>query len=163
VAHGTDGDDCLDEIQADRHSAQYSMNSPSPPQTINRVLPSNLTAYPALIEEILSSLKTLGWTREQWFGVWMALEESISNAVRHGNKHDPNKQVYVDCELSPERFFVKIRDEGAGYDPCTVPDCCANENLEVPGGRGLALMRAYMNRVELTDQGRCVVMEKVLE
>ena len=92
----------------------------------------------------------------------MALEESISNAVRHGNKHDPNKVVKIDCELSEKRFFVKICDEGPGYDPCKVPDCCADENLEIPGGRGLALMRAYMNKVELADNGKCVIMEKVL-
>ena len=89
-----------------------------------------------------------------------ALEESITNAIRHGNKHHPDKLVFVDCELSPERFYICVRDEGAGYNPCTVPDCCADENLEIPGGRGLALMRAYMDKVELTDNGRCVCMEK---
>ena len=73
------------------------------------------------------------------------------------------KLVHVDCELSEKRFYIKICDEGEGYDPCDVPDCCADENLEVPGGRGLALIRAYMTSVELTDCGRCVIMEKVLD
>ncbi len=139
------------------------MTTSSKPVTLTRVLPSTLTAYPDLVQEILTTLENFGWGKEHLFGIHMALEESLSNAVRHGNKYDPNKQVFVDCELSPQRFYIKIRDEGAGYDPCRVPDCCADENLEVPGGRGLALMRAYMSRVELSDHGKCVVMEKVLE
>lgn len=139
------------------------MTTSSNPVTISRVLPSTLTAYPDLVQEVLSTLENFGWGKEHLFGINMALEESLSNAVRHGNKHDPRKQVYVDCELSPHRFFIKIRDEGSGYNPCNVPNCCAKENLEVPGGRGLALMRAYMDRVELVDNGTCVIMEKVLK
>jgi serine/threonine-protein kinase RsbW len=128
--------------------------------TINRALPSNLTAYIGFVEDLLARLELYGWNKEELFGIHMALEESITNAIRHGNKHDPDKQVFVECELSPERFFICVRDEGTGYNPCTIPDCCADENLEVPGGRGLALMRAYMDHVELSDNGRCVVMEK---
>ncbi len=139
------------------------MTTSSNPVTITRVLPSTLTAYFDLVQEVLSTLENFGWGKEHLFGINMALEEALSNAVRHGNKHDTNKQVYVDCELSPRRFFIKIRDEGAGYNPCNVPDCCADENLDVPGGRGLALMRAYMSRVELVDNGTCVIMEKVLD
>jgi serine/threonine-protein kinase RsbW len=128
--------------------------------TINRALPSNLTDYLPFVEELLARLQEYGWDPQPLFGIHMALEESITNAIRHGNKLDPNKQVFVDCELSPQRFFIRVCDEGAGYNPCAVPDCCADENLEVPGGRGLALMRAYMDHVELSDNGRCVVMEK---
>jgi serine/threonine-protein kinase RsbW len=136
------------------------MSHSTEPLTINRALPSNLTAYIGFVEDLLARLELYGWNKEELFGIHMALEESITNAIRHGNKHDPDKQVFVDCELSPDRFFIRVRDEGAGYNPCAVPDCCADENLEVPGGRGLALMRAYMDHVELSDNGRCVVMEK---
>jgi serine/threonine-protein kinase RsbW len=139
------------------------MNSSPEPRSFHRDLASTLIAYHDLIQEILNILAGYGWTKENLFGVQMALEEAISNAVRHGNKHDPNKLVHIECELAPKRFYVQICDEGEGYDPCDVPDCCADENLEAPGGRGLALMRAYMTRVDLTDRGRCVTMEKLLE
>jgi serine/threonine-protein kinase RsbW len=139
------------------------MNSTSKALVIHRDLASTLTAYHDLVQEILDTLDGYGWSKEMLFGVHMALEEAISNAVRHGNKHDPNKRVHIDCELAKKRFYVKICDEGEGYDPVKIPDCCAEENLEIPGGRGLALMRAYMSSVELTDRGRCVVMEKVLD
>jgi serine/threonine-protein kinase RsbW len=138
------------------------MSSSQEPRSFHRELGSSLTAYQDLAQEILDTLEGYGWTKDKLFGVQMALEEALSNAVRHGNKHDPTKQVHVDCQLAPQRFYIKICDEGEGYDPCQVPDCCAEENLEVPGGRGLALMRAYMTTVELTDRGRCVAMEKLL-
>ncbi len=139
------------------------MTSNSKPQRIKRVLPSTLTAYHDFVQEVLGGLESLGWSKEVLFGVHMALEESISNAVRHGNKHDPSKSVHVECELSDKRFYARISDEGAGYDPSVVPDCCNAENLEVPGGRGLALIKAYMTNVEHCENGKCVVLEKLLD
>lgn len=137
------------------------MSHSTEPLTINRALPSNLTDYLPFVEELLARLREYGWDPQPLFGIHMALEESITNAIRHGNKRDPDKQVFVECELSSQRFYICVRDEGSGYNPCAVPDCCADENLEIPGGRGLALMRAYMDTVELSDNGRCVCMEKV--
>ena len=105
-------------------------------------------------------LKGLGWDGRDLFGVELALEESLSNAIRHGNQLDASKQVLVECKVSPERFWLRVSDEGAGFQPQMVPDCTADENLECPGGRGLALMKAYMTRVEYNPCGNCVTMEK---
>lgn len=132
------------------------------PEKIRRELPSSLTAYHALIEQVLLKLRGLGWEEKILFGVHMALEESISNAIRHGNKEDTEKIVRVECELGTHRFWAKICDEGEGYEPGAVPDCRSPENLEQPGGRGLALMRAYMDKVEHSECGCCVIMEKRL-
>jgi len=132
-------------------------------KTVSRSLPSCLDAYQDLIEHILDHLIEMGWQKSDLFGVHMALEESISNAVRHGNKEDPAKQVHIECQLSPSRFWAKICDEGEGYEPASVPDCCSPENLEVPGGRGLALIRAYMSSVEYAGCGNCLTMEKKVE
>ena len=139
------------------------MPQSSQPRKFKRELPSTLTAYHDFVQEVLTVLQSYGWSDQILFGVHMALEESISNAVRHGNKHDPSKSVHVECELSDKRFYARITDEGTGYDPAEVPDCCDAENLEIPGGRGLALIRAYMTRVEHCDHGKSVILEKVLE
>lgn len=140
------------------------MPSPPPPadQTLQASLSNSLTAYHVFIQAILDQLTALGWDKSDLFAVHMALEESISNAIRHGNKEDPAKKVQVDCQLSPKRFWVKICDEGAGFKPADVPDCCAPDRLEVPGGRGLALMEAYMTFVQYNDRGNCLIMEKRL-
>ena len=131
------------------------------PHIIQCALPSSLTAYHDLVQQILSKLEKLEWQKSDLFGVHMALEESISNAIRHGNKEDPAKLVHVECQLSAERFWAKICDEGEGYDPKAVPDCCSPENLEVPGGRGLALICAYMTSVEHSQCGKCLTIEKL--
>jgi len=138
--------------------------SSSPPleRTLQATLPSNLTDYHSFIQSALEQLAELGWTHCDLFAVQMALEESISNAIRHGNKEDPAKSVEVECRLSPVRFWAQICDEGTGFSPADVPDCCAPDRLEAPGGRGLALIMAYMTRVQYNARGNCLTLEKQL-
>lgn len=130
------------------------------PFSVRRSLSSSLTAYHDFIQEILDRLEAFGWKKSDLFAIHMALEESISNAIRHGNREDATKHVEVECQLEAHRFWAKVCDEGEGYDPACVPDCCAEENLEASGGRGLALIRAYMTSVEHRQNGRCLIMEK---
>jgi len=137
------------------------MSSNNTPRFIQCALPSSLTAYHDFVQEVLELLSELDWQADDLFGVHMALEESISNAIRHGNKEDTAKLVHVECQVSIERFWAKICDEGEGYDPKAVPDCCSPENLEVPGGRGLTLICAYMTSVEHSECGRCLTLEKI--
>jgi serine/threonine-protein kinase RsbW len=139
------------------------MSSSNAPEKLSRELPSELSAYHEFVEEVLGKLQQLGWSEGVLFGIHMALEESISNAIRHGNQGDLQKKVRVDCELEPHRFWVRVQDEGEGYSPDQVPDCRSEENLEQPGGRGLALIRAYMTTVQHSDCGSCLTMEKLLE
>jgi serine/threonine-protein kinase RsbW len=113
------------------------------------------------MEEIVRELEELGWDGRDLFGVRLALEESLSNAIRHGNRLDDAKHVFVQCKLSPERFWLRVSDEGAGFRPKDVPDCTDDANLECCGGRGLALIMAYMTRVEYNERGNCVTMEKI--
>ena len=132
-------------------------------EKISREFPSTLTAYHEFVQDILERLQNLGWNEKTLFGIHMALEESISNAIRHGNKEDAQKKVQVDCELAPKRFWAQVCDEGDGYDPGKVPDCRSPENLERPGGRGLELIRFYMTSVEHSECGCCLRMEKLLD
>ena len=139
------------------------MSSNDAPEKLSCDLPSSLSAYHDFVQGVLERLQELGWDEKILFGVHMALEESISNAIRHGNKEDPLKQVFIECELESSRFWVKVCDQGEGYDPEKVPDCRSPENLERPGGRGLALIRAYMTSVEHSECGCCLIMEKLRE
>lgn len=125
-------------------------------------LPSTLTAYHDFMQSVIDQLESLGWKHSDLFAIHMALEESISNAIRHGNKEDPAKRVAIDCEFSDVRFWIRVCDEGLGFDPKKVPDCCDPDRLEVSGGRGLALMKAYMTFMEYNARGNCLTMEKLL-
>ncbi len=139
------------------------MSSNEFPEKLSCMLPSSLSAYHDFVQTLLDRLQELKWKKEILFGIHMALEESISNAIRHGNKEDSNKSVSVKCELSPKRFWVEVCDEGDGYNPEEVPDCTSPENLERPGGRGLELIRYYMTSVQHSECGCCVTMEKILD
>jgi serine/threonine-protein kinase RsbW len=129
--------------------------------TSRATLPSQSDAHLPHMQEILDQLQHLGWDGRDFFGIQLALEESLSNAIRHGNRLDQSKQVLVECKASPDRFWIRVRDEGCGFKPDSVPDCTADENLKCPGGRGLALMKAYMTSVEHNERGNCVTLEKI--
>jgi serine/threonine-protein kinase RsbW len=123
-------------------------------------LPSSRSAAHQLLGELLAALESDNWDRQEIFGVHLAMEEALVNAIRHGNGWDEKKQVHVACKLTHEFLIVEIADEGGGFQPEKVPDCTSTENLHRPGGRGIMLMRNYMTSVEYTHGGHRVVMEK---
>jgi serine/threonine-protein kinase RsbW len=121
---------------------------------------SETAAGKRILEEVLRQLEMLHWNERDVFGVHLALEEALVNAIKHGNRCDASKRVHVECRISPRRFFVEVRDEGQGFNPEAVPDCTDEDRLEMPGGRGVLLMRSFMSSVEYNPQGNCVVMTK---
>jgi serine/threonine-protein kinase RsbW len=123
-------------------------------------IPSAYVAGKSVIDQLLAALRRAQWTEHEIFGVHLAVEEALVNAIRHGNGLDENKLVHVRFRLAPERLWVEIIDEGTGFDPDQLPDPTEIDNIECPCGRGVLLMRNFMNRVEYHDRGSRVVMEK---
>jgi len=80
-------------------------------------------------------------------GVSMAVREAMINAVLHGNNYDPAKRVNLTLEQNGKELIVTITDEGHGFVPEEVPDPLAPENLLKESGRGIFLMRAFMDEV----------------
>ena len=87
------------------------------------------------------------------FAIRLALEEALVNGFRHGNKGNPDKHVTVQCAIDGGGLELEVMDEGEGFDPGSVPDPTADENIEIPSGRGIMLMRAYMTSVEYLPPG----------
>jgi serine/threonine-protein kinase RsbW len=114
-----------------------------------------------ILEGVIRQLESENWFPHEIFGVHLAMEEALVNAIKHGNQFDDGKQVHVVCKLSPEKFYLMIADEGPGFRLDEVPDCTEDENLEKASGRGIMLMRNYMSRVEYNASGNCVTMEKL--
>ena len=79
--------------------------------------------------------------------IGMAVRESMVNAVVHGNRYNANKKVRFAVATEPERFRVQIADEGEGFDFESVPDPLAPENLLKTSGRGIFLIKAFMDEV----------------
>ena len=124
-------------------------------------IPSDAGAGRRVVHELLAQLQLQQWIEHDIFSIHLALEEALINAIKHGNGHDVSKQVQVVCRIAPNRVRIEITDEGEGFCLEEVPDPTDNENLEVPSGRGLMLMRCFMSLVEFNDVGNCVVLEKL--
>jgi serine/threonine-protein kinase RsbW len=111
-------------------------------------------------DEIEHALKNQQYSERDIFGIKLALEEAVINAIKHGNQMDRTKKVRIAYRIRPDRFDVLIADEGKGFDPNDVPDPTAVENLERACGRGLMLMRHYMTEVAFNHRGNSVTMCK---
>jgi len=103
-----------------------------------------------------------------WIGV--AVRESVINAIKHGNGEDRAKRVTVEMRLepraNPSRLVVRVLDQGPGFDPDTVADPLAPENLLRSSGRGIFFMRSLMDDVRIRrapEGGMEVVMVKTLQ
>jgi len=112
-------------------------------------------------ERIIGLLETRAFPDRDLFGVRLALEEALVNAIKHGNGMDPAKEVHIVCSFDDDRVTIVIEDEGPGFDVAQVPDPTADENLDKPGGRGIMLMRSFMSRVEYNDSGNRLLLEKI--
>ena len=124
-------------------------------------IPSDTSAGRQLLDSLLSELTRQKWGEQDTFGIHLAVEEALVNAIKHGNGADPAKNVRMVSKVSASHVRVEITDEGHGFDPAAVPDPTEDENLEAPSGRGLMLMNSFMSHVEFNAVGNCVVMEKV--
>lgn len=124
------------------------------------VIASDLAAANEVQETILTEVARLGYSEAATFAIRLAMEEGLVNAIKHGNGYDPAKNVEIVYDVDPRRVSISIADQGRGFNPNAVPDPTADENLERPCGRGVMLMRAYMDEVAYNENGTRVMMVK---
>jgi serine/threonine-protein kinase RsbW len=113
-----------------------------------------------LCREIVGQINPNDFSQEEIFDIRLAIEEAIINAVEHGNRRDPLKHITVEYSIAPDTIEISITDEGCGFTPDAVPDPREDENIHNVTGRGIMLMRAYMDTVEYNERGNCVRMIK---
>lgn len=103
----------------------------------------------------------LGLDEEKLNGLLLSVTEATTNAIKHGNKNDINKLVNIDVDVVNEYLIISVKDQGAGFNPADVPDPTHPENLLKDSGRGLYLMRVYMDEVEIknTPQGTVTILK----
>ena len=109
-----------------------------------------------VLDQLVSAAQRWNFADHKLFGIRLALEEAIINGVRHGNRLDPDKVVFVRYALDEDEMEVEIEDQGPGFDPHRVNDPTDDQALGIPSGRGLLLMRHYMCAVQYNPQGNCV-------
>ena len=113
-----------------------------------------------------ASLQQLAIEEETSNQIGTAVREAVANAIEHGNQGDTSKQVRVEFGVEDDEIVISVQDEGLGFDPTKVPDPLEPENLLKPNGRGILLIREFMDRVEYDfdrEQGTALIMRKRLE
>ena len=124
------------------------------------MIPSDLRAAQKAEEDLIREVARQGYSEAAIFAIKLAVEEALNNAIRHGNAGDPNRKVSFSYHVRPDRAAITVSDEGHGFDPDDLPDPTADENLEKPCGRGIMLIRAYMDEVRFNPRGNQVHMIK---
>jgi serine/threonine-protein kinase RsbW len=97
--------------------------------------------------------RTVGFDEESLHWTSMAVRETVINAITHGNHSDPAKHVFIDFSATPDDapavFVVSVRDQGPGFDPEAVKDPLLAENILSANGRGIFLIRQFMDDVSI--------------
>ena len=107
--------------------------------------PNNLIT----VEEFVNYFcKDIQLPDEKLSDVLLAVTEATTNAIIHANKSDANKKVTIDVEILNSKMIVKVKDEGEGFDPAEIPDPTEPENLLKDHGRGIYLMKVYMDDLQ---------------
>lgn len=149
-------------------------------------LENDLSLFPAVVSYLQDALKEMRiCTDAERLRIGVALEEALLNAYYHGNLEvsselretdhkayyelarkrvqiDPyrDRQIFVETRVTPSESVYVVRDEGPGFDPGELPDPTDPANLDRPSGRGVLLMRTFMDDVQYNDSGNQVTMTK---
>ncbi|TVQ63248.1 MAG: ATP-binding protein [Phycisphaerales bacterium] len=138
----------------------HTSHSGNEPADAGRVeLPNERDAIDALQRAVLAAVERHAYPKASAFAVRLAIEEAVTNAFRHGHQGlSSDETVLVEYEVGRDAVRIEVEDRGPGFDPGDVPDPTLDENLEVPSGRGLMLIRAYMTETSHNERGNRLIM-----
>ena len=117
-------------------------------QTTRLVLTSHIEAVADAAAAATDFVKGCGLDEQAAFGIDMAVREAVTNALVHGNQENEPKSVEVIFNCLGNALEIEIRDQGDGFDPTGVPDPTEPANILKTSGRGIFLMRSFMDEVE---------------
>ena len=117
-------------------------------QTTRLVLPSHIEAVADAAAAAADFAQNCGVREEVAFGIDMAVREAVTNAVVHGNKEDEAKSVEVVLNCLKDAVEIEVKDQGEGFDPKNVPDPTDAANLMKTSGRGIFLIRSFVDEVD---------------
>ncbi|RMI24932.1 MAG: ATP-binding protein [Calditrichaeota bacterium] len=135
--------------------------SPAPDELI---ITSDFANLPRVEQFVARVSRKAGLTEDQSDNMAIAVTELVNNAIIHGNKEDPSKHVIIRARYLVDRVVVSVIDEGEGFDPTELPDPTDPANLWRENGRGLFLVRQFIDEVEIhsSSQGTEIVLTEYL-
>jgi serine/threonine-protein kinase RsbW len=132
---------------------------------VDMYLESTLASVDGADDMVLKAAEEAGLPEEELHKISMAVRETMVNAVVHGNRYNAHKRVHLEISRAADHLAIIVADEGDGFDLASLPDPLADENLLHQSGRGLLLVRAFVDEVQirrLTPTGTEVRLVKYL-
>ncbi|PKL86786.1 MAG: ATP-binding protein [Ignavibacteriae bacterium HGW-Ignavibacteriae-1] len=112
------------------------------------------------IEPILADLRSKFAIDDTiFYNIMIAVTEAVNNAINHGNKLDPSKDVQFNVEADKDMIYIYVKDEGKGFNPQEIDDCLEPENLLKASGRGVFIIRELMHEVKIRSNSEGTVVE----
>ncbi len=111
-------------------------------------------------DDIVRAVKQFNYGEKDQFAVRLAVGEALTNAIIHGNKEDPEKKARIDYAVYRDKIHIEVTDEGDGFDYTRVDDCTKPDNIMRTGGRGVCLIREFMDEVKYAEQGNSLLMAR---
>jgi serine/threonine-protein kinase RsbW len=136
------------------------------PLRAHLVLASRFENIEVAERTLLDLFAQAGCNGDEEYWIVTAVREAIANAVRHGNRAEPERKVRVEYTIEGRTVTIRIEDEGNGFDPEEIPDPTDPANLLRPSGRGIFYMKQFMSKVEFSrapQGGTAVIMTKELD
>lgn len=126
-------------------------------------IPSDFEVLPPTIESVINRIRQkVNLQEQETFYIHLALEEALTNAVKHGNKFNPNLNVDLWVNINGNLLEMTIKDQGQGFDFRHVPDPTDKERRVLTSGRGVFLIKKIMDQVVFEEGGRQIKMLKRL-
>jgi serine/threonine-protein kinase RsbW len=116
---------------------------------------SNLRVIENAIDEMTGAI---GINQDNYGKILVATLEAVNNAIKHGNKDNPQKLVDIEIEYDKDEIRITITDEGGGFNPAGIPDPTLPENIEEISGRGVFLMTKLSDSIKFNEKGNSVTM-----
>ena len=120
------------------------------PKSFELTIPSRLEALDAVQHLVEQATKEFNLTEEIAYWIELSVSESMINAIRHGNKSDPNKAARLKISSDGYAIEIVVEDEGLGFKLEDLADPTDAQNLLKPSGRGILIIRSFMDEVNLT-------------
>ncbi len=122
-------------------------------------IPNDLASIEEAVDFVMARCPACrGDPRRLRLNLRVGLSEALANAMLYGNASDPSKRVKVEVAFQGSTITARVTDQGAGFDPCLVPDPTTPANLLKAEGRGIFLMRKLLDEVYFNDRGNSVTL-----
>ena len=135
--------------------------NPFTERTIHIEIPSQLKFIKGIAHNIIADAKLMGYDEAELHDkIPVTVDEAVTNAIKHGNKFQEDKKVYIDIHIDVERIKIVVADEGPGFNVKAVPDPTDPANFLKPSGRGILFMSIGMDEVRFNEKGNILTLIK---